>query len=85
MIKLTNTHKTTLAIAPFPFTCKLCGKPVDIGTVLDRGGGNLDLVCVPCANLYFYTENFLLPSSVPGLTFNRLVNQVKTEHKHKGV
>ena len=79
MIKFANTYKTKVAIAPFPFECKLCGKPADIGMVLDKGDGSLDLVCVPCANLYLYTENFILPSSVPGLSFNHLVGRVKTE------
>lgn len=77
MVKFANIHKTKLAIAPFPFVCKLCGKAVDVGTVLDRGKGRLDLVCAPCANLYIYTENFILPSSVPGVTFNHLVGRVK--------
>lgn len=73
----TKQHKTGVAVAPFPFVCTLCKKPVDVGFLLDKGHGRLDLTCAPCANNYIYVEKFVLPSGLPGLNFNDLASEVK--------
>jgi transcription elongation factor Elf1 len=55
-------HETTVAVAPFPFVCTLCNKHTDVGVILDKGEGQLDLTCPACASRYLYLKNYVKPS-----------------------
>lgn len=70
--------RASMAVAPFPFDCALCKANVGAGFVLDRGKGQLDLVCPACVKHYVFVENFILPSSLPGLGLTELATKMES-------